>query len=109
MSHTTGKPQENEKNETFPVSEGFIHEEKLDIPIWHAQCNLLPLESHLPEPLTVQATNQEHHTIARFISFFKGLFICVIHFRNSKCKNLIFSCLQINIGSEKKSPSRNDF
>ena len=32
LSDTT-RPQEN-KNETFPVSEGFSHEEKLDIQIW---------------------------------------------------------------------------
>ena len=28
------KPQEKEENETFPGSEGFAHEEKLDIQIW---------------------------------------------------------------------------
>ena len=27
------RPQENEKNKTFPDSKGFIHEEKLDFQI----------------------------------------------------------------------------
>ena len=42
---------------------------------------------------------------AKFFSFkIKGIFICVIHFMNSKRKNLPFPSLQANRGSENKSP-----
>ena len=41
-----------------------------------------------------------------FYFFFKGLFICVTHFTNSKCKNLIFSSFFTSQrrGRKQKSP-----
>ena len=37
-----------------------------------------------------------------FYSSCKALFICAIHFKRLKCKNLTFSSLQVIIGSENK-------
>ena len=91
-------------NETFLVSEGFIHVEKLNTQIWldcscAAQCNLFPLERYLSQPLTSQPLNLEH-----ILFLFQGSFICATHFMNSNCKYLTFSSLQANIGSDNKSP-----
>ena len=71
---TLDRPQEKEKNETFPVSKGFIHDEKywtfkFDlIAAAHPQCNLFPLESYLSQLLALQPSNLEHHTCNFFFA-----------------------------------------
>ena len=54
----------------------------------HAQCNLLHLESYLSQLLTLQPLNLEHHAVAHFISFLRVFSFSVIHFMNSKFKNI---------------------
>ena len=71
----------------FFISEGFIHEEKLKISIWHdcictcaVQCvYLLKLSFTASDSATMKPRVSYNSSFC----FFKGLFFCVIHFLNS--------------------------
>ena len=96
-AHTTRKTTKSEKNAKFTGSEEFIHEEKLDIQIWldcSCACALQPLprESFFTGSSSA-AFKSRASCNSLFYFLFKGLFICVIRFMNSKCKNFTFSSL----------------
>ena len=59
---------------------------------------------------TTESTNTNIFKMQyRILFLFRGLFICVTDFMNSKSKNVTFSSLKANIGSESKSPPKMTF
>ena len=100
------RPQENEKNETFPVSEEFIHERKLDIQIWldRSSCTSRKL------PFTASTSAAFKSRALCNSSLLKGLFISVTHFMNSNSRIFFFTCKYRELKQKEPLPSpRNDF
>ena len=104
------RPREDEKNETFPDSEGFISKEKLHTQIWLdciCTCALYCLPWWKLSSTSANSVAMTPKALCNGSNyfFFRCLLICVTHFMNSECKNLTFLLWKAVIGDEsKRSP-----
>ena len=107
------RPQENKQNETFPVSERFMHEENLEIQIWLYCGCASTVQSFTPWKLSFTASAAFIPGASCHSSFYFFLLrvfhLCYSCHESEMQKCDIFFFTSVNIGTENRTPPEMTF